>query len=527
MARATTIQALRNRGLSKKTAEVLADAGFTLEKLQKASVDRLKKFLTVKEAEKVVKKLAAPEEKPAPKKEKGRAKPAPRATRKGTAKEAEAEPETPLEIPTKAPNLTEGEKEIFELLHEIGKDLPRSVVGELAKKLHGVKLSKKRLAEVLTRVSEKYDIHSIDANESAGIVSAQSIGEPGTQMTMRTFHYAGVAEMNVTLGLPRLIEIVDARRVPSTPIMEIFIRSSHNELEKMKKIATEIEMTALEDVADIETDLVNMRVVAYPDDHRMKSRGVTWSELEEKSKKLGEPQEVRHAVGNTEKKVKALVVEAGEPSFKKLQRIVEQLRSTKIKGIDGIRRAIIRKRGDEYVIYTEGSNLSKILELPYVDATRTSTNSIQEIYEVLGIEAARNAIINEAYNTLQEQGLTVDIRHIMLVSDMMSNDGDVKAIGRHGISGRKSSVLARAAFEITAHHLLRAAITGEVDYLDGVAENVIVGQPVTLGTGAVNLVYKPPISFPKQPTPPPKPVAPPAPGAQAAEPAVEAKEVAR
>src|SRR5947209_11041152 len=85
----------------------------------------------------------------------------------------------------------------------------------------------------------------------------------------------------------------------------------------------------------------------------------------------------------------------------------------------------------------------------------------------------------------------------MLVSDMMTNDGDVKAIGRHGISGRKSSVLARAAFEITAHHLLRAAITGEVDYLDGVAENVIVGQPVTLGTGAVNLIYKPPPGAPK------------------------------
>lgn len=514
MARATTIQALRNRGLSKKTAEVLTDAGFTLERLQRATVDRLKKFISAKEAEKVVKKLAAPsEEKPAAKKERVRAKPAPAAGRKAAKEEAE-EPEAPIQMPKKAPNVTEGEKEIFEALAEIHRELPRSVVSELAKKLHGIKLSKKRLGEVLTRVSDKYGVHSIDANESAGIVSAQSIGEPGTQMTMRTFHYAGVAEMNVTLGLPRLIEIVDARRVPSTPIMEIFIKSSHNELEKMKRIATEIETTALEDVADIETDLVSMRVLAYPDDHRMKSRGVAWSELEEKLKKLGESQEVKRAVGSAEKKTKAIVVEAGEPSFKKLQRIVEQLRTTKIKGIDGIRRAIIRKRGDEYVIYTEGSNLSKILELPYVDATRTSTNSIQEIYEVLGVEAARNAVINEAYNTLQEQGLTVDIRHIMLVADMMTNDGDVKAIGRHGISGRKSSVLARAAFEITAHHLLRAAITGEVDYLDGVAENVIVGQPVTLGTGAVNLVYKPPASFPKQPAPPPKPVAPPVPPAE-------------
>jgi len=335
-----------------------------------------------------------------------------------------------------------------------------------------------------------------------------------THNTMRTFHYAGVAEMNVTLGLPRLIEIVDARRVPSTPIMELFVKTGHTDLEKMRKIATEIEMTSVEDIASIETDLVNMRVLAYPDDHRMRSRGVTWQDLEEKLKKLGEIQEVKRQVGNVERRARALVVEAGEPSFKKLQRLVEQVRTMKIKGIDGISRAIIKKRGEGYVIYTEGSNLSKILELPYVDASRTTTNSVQEIYEVLGIEAARNAIVNEANSTLQEQGLTVDIRHIMLVSDMMTNDGDVKAIGRHGISGRKSSVLARAAFEITAHHLLRAAITGEVDYLDGVAENVIVGQPVTLGTGAVNLIYRPPANTPKPPAvPKPKP-APPTPAAE-------------
>src|SRR5438034_916214 len=208
MARTTTIQALRNRGLSKKTATILADAGFTLEKLASSKVDRLAKFIPKKEAEKVLKELgAAPvEAKPAPKKEK--AKPAAKG-RRPASKAAEAEPEAPLTIPTKAPPLTGGEQEIMDGLKEIGRWLPRYVVGELAKKIHGLKLSKKRLHEVLTKISEKFDLHAIDANESAGIVSAQSIGEPGTQMTMRTFHYAGVAEMNVTLGLPRLIEIVD------------------------------------------------------------------------------------------------------------------------------------------------------------------------------------------------------------------------------------------------------------------------------------------------------------------------------
>ena len=126
-----------------------------------------------------------------------------------------------------------------------------------------------------------------------------------------------------------------------------------------------------------------------------------------------------------------------------------------------------------------------------VDFPNVMTNSIQEIAEVLGVEAARNSIIHEAGGTLGEAGLNVDIRHIMLVADQMTNDGSVKAIGRHGVSGKKSSVLARAAFEITTTHLMHAVMVGEVDTLEGVTENIIVGQPVTLGTGAVNLIYTP------------------------------------
>src|SRR5438067_2729980 len=192
--------------------------------------------------------------------------------------------------------------------------------------------------------------------------------------------------------------------------MQWFVKSGHTDLEKMRKIATEIEMTSLEDIASIETDLVNMRVLAYPDDHRMRSRGVTWPELEEKMKKYGEVQEVKRQVGNVEKRARALVVEAGEPSFKKLQRLVEQVRTMKIKGIDGISRAIIKKRGEGYVIYTEGSNLSKILELPYVDASRTSTNSIRESSKFLGLKGRENAMLNETNNRLKKQGLTVAIR---------------------------------------------------------------------------------------------------------------------
>ena len=131
-----------------------------------------------------------------------------------------------------------------------------------------------------------------------------------------------------------------------------------------------------------------------------------------------------------------------------------------------------------------------MITLAHIDASRTRTNNINEMHEVLGIEAARNSIIEEAMSTLREQGLTVDVRHIMLVADMMTVDGEVKQIGRHGIAGEKTSVLSRAAFEVTVNHLLDAAVRGETDELAGVTENVIVGQHILLGTGDVKLIAK-------------------------------------
>ena len=185
-----------------------------------------------------------------------------------------------------------------------------------------------------------------------------------------------------------------------------------------------------------------------------------------------------------------IVVALIEPSFMGLQKSINQLRAFKVKGIDGINRVIVRMENDGFVLYTEGSNFKEVMKLDGVDKTRTVTNDIGETYEVLGVESARNAIVNEAYDTLREQGLEVDLRHIMLVADLMTFDGSIRAIGRHGISGEKPSVLARAAFELTVDHLLEAGIKGEIDYLKGVSENIVVGQPVNLGTGGIKLRYK-------------------------------------
>jgi DNA-directed RNA polymerase subunit A" len=462
------------KGVDEKTAAKLVENGYTFTKVARATdkVKRdLEKLLGEKKLKQVIAAVKSKERAPKKKKEKPLRKPVFKKK----------------ELPSKVPPASPMETKLQKILDNSNRSLPQAVVSEIASRIEGVDIPNKLLEKIIDMTCERFQTHAVDPNESVGIVAAQSIGEPGTQMTMRTFHYAGVAEMNVTLGLPRLIEIVDARRVPSTPIMEIHLdEPAQDDLEKVREIASNIERTNLIDIADVETDINNMEVVVKLDRKKMERKSIT---PEEVLRKLNRSKGVK---GLAEMRDNNIAIKCDEPSYKKLQRISEDTKLSPIKGVEGIQRAVIRKVGGHYIVYTEGSNLQKVLEIEHVDKKRTSTNSIMEIFEVLGIEAARNAIINEASRTLEEQGLTVDIRHIMLVADLMTNDGDVKAIGRHGISGRKSSVLARAAFEITSTHLLRAGITGEVDTLEGVVENIIVGQPVTVGTGAVNLVWAPP-----------------------------------
>jgi len=464
---------LVKKGIDQKTAEKLVEAGYTLTKVARANdrtLRQLEKILGERKLKQVLDATRTKARAPKKKKEKPLKKPV-------LAKKA---------LPVKIAEPSPMETRILKILEKQKRSLSRAVVSEIANRLEGVDIPEKLLQEVVALTLERMETHMVDPNESVGILAAQSIGEPGTQMTMRTFHYAGVAEMNVTLGLPRLIEIVDARRVPSTPIMEIHLDGSFgDDLDKVREIASSIERTNLGNIADIDTDIDNMEVVVKLDRRKLERKNLVPEEV------LRRLNKAKGLKGLAEMREGNIVVKCDEPSFKKLQRISEDTKQCPIKGIEGIQRAVIRKVGGRYVVYTEGSNLASVLEIPHVDRTRTKTNSILEIHEVLGIEAARNAIIDEASRTLEEQGLTVDIRHIMLVSDLMTNDGEVKAIGRHGISGRKSSVLARAAFEITSTHLLRAAITGEMDSLEGVVENIIVGQPVTVGTGAVNLVWAP------------------------------------
>jgi len=357
--------------------------------------------------------------------------------------------------------------------------------------LDGKEITDAQFKEILERVNKEYLSTRIEACEAVGVIAAQSIGEPGTQMTMRTFHYAGVAEINVTLGLPRLIEIMDARKEPSTPTMTVYLEPEYGvDRDKAREVSWQIEAAPLHEFGDITTDMENMQVVVHLNTKVCEKRKIAPAEIMDVApKKIRDRRHYRDFESDVDE-AKAVIIftPKDRESYQNLFQLAEHVRNVIVQGIDDIARVVVRKEGGEYILYTEGSNLKDVFDVAGVDTTRTRTNNISEISQVLGVEAARNAIIHEAQSTLNEQGILVDVRHLMLVADMMCMEGEVKQIGRHGIAGEKESVLSRAAFEVTVNHLLDAAVANETDELSGVTENVIVGQPIQLGTGDVKLV---------------------------------------
>ena len=370
-------------------------------------------------------------------------------------------------------------------------DLPKKTKDQLHKFLDGKEITDSQFKQILERVLKEYLSTRIEACEAVGVIAAQSIGEPGTQMTMRTFHYAGVAEINVTLGLPRLIEIMDARKVPSTPTMTVYLESEYrNDRDRAREVSWQIEAAPLHEFGDITTDMENMHVIVHLNTKVCDKRKISPAEIMETApKKIRDRRHYRDFEHDINEETATITFSPkNKESYQNLFQLAEHVRNVIVQGIDDILRVVVRKETGEYILYTEGSNIKDVFDVAGVDTTRTRTNNISEIASVLGIEAARNAIIHEAVSTLNEQGILVDVRHIMLVSDMMCMEGEVKQIGRHGIAGEKESVLSRAAFEVTVNHLLDAAVANEVDELSGVTENVIVGQPIQLGTGDVKLI---------------------------------------
>ena len=372
-------------------------------------------------------------------------------------------------------------EEIEKLTKKYTKTFNPRLIRQVNEALSTSQLSKEGIETVCKKGLKLYDKSRVEPGQAVGIVTAQSIGEPGTQMTLRTFHTAGIAEKNVTLGLPRIIELVDARKKPATPAMDIYLdKKIKSSRESAISIARNILETSIADlVTGIETDH-STEIILELDSERLKSRNCTMEDVIsvlESNKKFTQ-EEVKDTI------ILKLVEESDSITVNTL---LNKIRKIIVKGVPEIERVTLKEENGEWVIQTTGSNIIKVFEVEGIDKFNVRTNNIFEIATALGIEAARNALISELKATLENQGLEVDVRYLMLVSDLMCHKGYLQQIGRHGIAGSKDSVLARAAFEITVPTIARAAKEGEIEELKGITENVIVGSQIPIGSGTVDI----------------------------------------
>ena len=373
------------------------------------------------------------------------------------------------------------EETVARLMKKYHPILNQRLTKELTEKLTNSHLSEEGAKDSLEKVAEALDYSRVEPGEASGIVAAQSIGEPGTQMTLRTFHFAGVKERDVTLGLPRLMELVDARKIPATPSMDIYLDKEHGASnEKAVKVAKEILFTKVGNV-------VSFSEVDPTEGIKLHLSQDMLADRDTKAEEIAKVIETGKRNVQPDKSGKVIHVNMEGADLSTLFTLRNKILNMKLKGIPGVTRVTVVKEGEEWFIQTAGSNLGKVIAVQGVDPTRVYTNNVQEVAQVLGIEAARATLVREVMSTLDEQGLEVDIRHIFLVADLMTSKGFIQQIGRHGIAGSKSSVLARAAFEITVPTLAEAAVKGEIEDLKGVTENVIVGLPIPVGTGMIDL----------------------------------------
>ena len=412
-------------------------------------------------------------------------------------------------------------------------------------------LNKLAFQHVLGEIESRFCRAAVNPGEMVGVLAAQSIGEPATQMTLNTFHFAGVSSKNVTLGVPRLKEILNVAKNIKTPSMTVYQEQDKiGNQESAKLLRSAVEHTTLRSVTetteiyydpDIQStvieadrDMVESYFIlpgADVEDQYRQSRwllriilgrralldkGLTVQDVAAKIKEnYAKDLAVLFSDDNADEQVlriRMIQDTKGEDEDDleedlMLKRLESHILDTlTLRGVPGIERAFLNTRTKlrkndegalvmikddplckEWFLDTSGSALGSVLTIPGVDTTRTYSNSFIEVFEVFGIEATRSALMRELTQVLAFDGSYVNHRHLALLVDVMTSRGHLMAITRHGINRADTGALMRCSFEETVEILLEAAAHGELDDCRGVSENVMLGQLAPLGTGEMEV----------------------------------------
>jgi DNA-directed RNA polymerase III subunit RPC1 len=382
---------------------------------------------------------------------------------------------------------------------------------ELVSRLMGI--SKVVLDKFFKRIEAKLVVAQAEPGTAVGALAAQSIGEPCTQMTLKTFHFAGVASMNITQGVPRIREIINATKAISTPLIEVKLENP-NSKDYAKAVRARIQSSTIADVAEYIKEIYEPQrcfILIKLDEAKIEynqiyCRGVDVARAIVLHKKLKLKPEHVSVLGNGSKVMITPpdnIVRRGKEATLKhniyftLQLIKSQLANIPVAGLNTIKRAVIQevkgKTEDDpktYSIFVEGNDVLGVMAQVGVRSDVTKSNHLLQIQSTLGIEAARRAIIDEINTTMKSHGVRVDPRHLNLLADCMTSKGEILGITRFGISKMNDSALMLASFEKTTDYLFDAGQRALAEKIAGVSECIIMGRPIPLGTGLFKLLHK-------------------------------------
>jgi len=423
--------------------------------------------------------------------------------------------------------------------------------------IHNYRIQKDEYEKIIMNVEYLFEKSRISPGEMVGAVAAQSIGEPATQMTLNTFHYAGVsAKSNVIRGIPRLRELLGVTKNLKSPSTTIYLKDDfQNNQSKSQYAKNKLEYTVIKDVVtkcqifydpknvsyetDIEEDkgmlelykeFLTMKngedydygevcpwIIRFTfNKELMMENGIVMEDIylslmnydieninfvysDDNSKELiGRISINTDIKGNVDTMLNGLSDQTDIISvFRNIQEDI--LENVVIKGIKGItnivmgEKTVYQRKENEivsekvWILQTDGINLLDVFNSQYVDFTNTFSNDIIEIYEILGIEAARNLLIEEITSVMSDASY-INNRHIDLLCDIMTNKGYLTAINRQGINRGDTGPLAKCSFEDTTDQLIKAGVFGEKDKLNGVSSNIMMGQTIKAGTGMCDIL---------------------------------------
>ena len=420
------------------------------------------------------------------------------------------------------------------------------------------------LVILLENIVLKYKQSIVHPGEMVGMIAAQSIGEPTTQLTLNTFHLSGVAsKSNVTRGVPRIEEILRLTKNPKNPSMTVHLNAiDEQEKDKATQYSNMLEHTKLVDVVKsvqicFDPNDKNTQIV---DDVEMLEQFYEFEDMVDEcngeDSKESDPSnskwiiriemdtetlldknitmdDIHFAITNSHSDEISCVysdynsdnlvfrirlnekILKGKKPLKGVADTLDQsdniymlrifqdnlLNNIVLRGVSGItnvlplnlKNSVIKDDGkyvhkDTWALDTKGSNLMQVLALDFIDSSRTSSNDIKEIFNVLGIEAARQVIYNEFVEVMEFSGVYINYHHLSLLCDRMTSSENMVSIFRSGILNDDIGPISKSTFEVHTEVLLNASRHADFDHMRGVSANVMMGQMGVFGTGAFQVV---------------------------------------